>query len=102
MEVQFNQHIRFDAERIVTEIIHSCQDMRVLLLNLSPGQSLPAQTSSSSVSLLLLSGHGELLSGCDWVSAGPGTIRFYPPQEPHGVRAVSEPITVLATLAPRP
>lgn len=102
MEVRLDGHIRFDEDRVVIEIIHSCQDMRVMVINLSPGQTLPAHTSSSSVSLHLLAGQGELLSGDHWLSAGRGTIRFYPPHEPHGVRALSEPVTVLATLAPRP
>ncbi|MFZ5823562.1 MAG: hypothetical protein ACOY94_04405 [Bacillota bacterium] len=102
MEVRLERHTRYDPEQIVTEIVHSCQDMRVIVINLSPGQMLPAQTSSSSVSLQVVTGQGELLSGCDWVPSGPGTIRFYPPHEPHGVRATDQPVTVLATLAPRP
>lgn len=102
MEVRLSHHQRFATEHLVSEIIHSCQDMRVILINLNPGQVLPPQISSSSVSLHLLSGHGELLSGCDWAPAGPGTMRFYPPSEPHGARATTEPVTVLATLAPRP
>ena len=102
MEVRLERHIRYDTDRMVTEIVHSCQDMRVIVISLSPGQSLPAHTSSSSVSLHVVAGSGELLTGCDWVPAGTGTIRFYPPQEPHGVRAVDQPVTVLATLAPRP
>lgn len=102
MEVRLDRHTRFDDEKIVIEILHSCQDMRMMLINLSPGQGLPAHTSSSSVSLQVVAGNAELLSGCDWVPAGPGTIRFYPPQEPHGLRALTEPVTVLATLAPRP
>ena len=102
MEVRLERHTRYDPEQMVTEIVHSCQDMRVIVINLSPGQMLPAQTSSSSVSLQVVAGQGELLSGCDWVPSGPGTIRFYPPHEPHGVRATDQPVTVLATLAPRP
>lgn len=102
MEVRLARHTRFDPEQMVTEIVHSCQDMRVIVINLSPGQMLPAQTSSSSVSLQVVAGRGELLSGCDWVPSEPGTIRFYPPHEAHGVRATDQPVTVMATLAPRP
>lgn len=102
MEVKLDQYIRFADEHVVSEIVHSCQDMRVILINLRPGQTLPPHQSSSSVSLHLLAGRGELLNGCDWSTAEPGTIRFYPPDEPHGVRALTEPVTVLATLAPRP
>ncbi|HEY3364515.1 MAG TPA: hypothetical protein VGK74_05640 [Symbiobacteriaceae bacterium] len=102
MEVQIPQHMRFSDEHLVREILHSCQDIRVILINLKPGQELPPQTSSSSVCLQVVSGLGELLAGCDWTPAGAGTLRFYPPGEPHGIRAAAEPVSVLATLAPRP
>jgi len=102
MELRLDQHVRFSDDHIVSEILHSCQDMRVILINLRPGQSLPPHTSSSSVNLHVLAGECELLNGCNWQPASPGTMRFYPPNEPHGVRAGTEPASVLATLAPRP
>ncbi len=102
MQVKLCDHIRFSDDSVTSEILHSSQDMRVILINLGPGQSLPPQTSSSSVSIQVIQGRAELLSGCDWVETEPGTLRFYPPGEPHGVRAGDEPVSVLATLAPRP
>ncbi|MGE5674270.1 MAG: cupin domain-containing protein [Mycobacterium leprae] len=102
MEVELQRHNRFSDEHPVSEIVHSCQDMRVILINLLPGQVLPPHTSSSSVSLQIVAGRGELLNGCDWVEAETGTLRFYPSGEPHGIRATTEPLSVLATLAPRP
>lgn len=102
MEVRIPQHMRFSDEHPVTEILHSCQDIRVILVNLNPGQELSPSHSSSSVSLQVVSGEGELLSGCDWVPAKRGTMRFYPPGEAHGIRATHGPVSVLATLAPRP
>jgi len=102
MEVKLAEHIRYSPERMVMETIHSCQDMRVLMINLAPGQMLPPHTSSSSVILQVVSGRGEILTGGDWVPVEPGTVRFFPPQESHGIRATEEPVTVMATLAPRP
>lgn len=102
MEVQLPLHKRFAADQLVSEILHSCQDMRVILLNLMPGQSLAPQISSSSVSLHVISGRGELLVGCEWVPTAQGAIRFYPPGESYGIKATDEPVSVLATLAPRP
>lgn len=102
MQVRLDEHLRFAAAHPVAEILHSCQDMRVILMNLLPGQMLSPQTSVASVSLQVVSGVAELLSGCDWVTAPSGTIRFYPPSEPHGVRATTEKVSVLAVLAPRP
>ncbi|HYG57197.1 MAG TPA: hypothetical protein VD902_03915 [Symbiobacteriaceae bacterium] len=102
MEVKLRQHMRFEGSHMVSEVLHSCQDMRVILMNLMPGQVLEPHTSSSSVTLHLISGRGEFLCGSEWVPAESATVRFYPPGEIHGVRAVDEPISVLATLAPRP
>jgi quercetin dioxygenase-like cupin family protein len=102
MELNLQQHIRFHEDYPVSEILHSCQDMRVILINLLPGQVLPAHASSSTVSLQVVAGRGELLSGCDWAPAQAGTLRFYPPGEPHGIKAGEERLTVLAILAPRP
>lgn len=102
MEIRLDRHIRYSNEHLVSEILHSCQDMRMILLNLTPGQSLPPRTSSSSVSLQVVSGRGELLNGCDWVPAEQGSIRLYPPGEAHGIRAMDGPVSVLAVLAPRP
>lgn len=102
MELKLPQHMRFSEEQPVTEVVHSCQDMRVVVVNLLPGQELRPQSSSSSVSLQLIQGQGQLLCSSDWVTTGAGTIRFYPPAEPHGVRAVDEPVSVLMTIAPRP
>jgi quercetin dioxygenase-like cupin family protein len=102
MEVKLSQHVRYSDQNPVSEILHSCQDMRVIVINLLPGQVVDPHTSSSSVCLQVLSGTAELLSGCDWLAAEPGTMRFYPPGEAHGVRAISEAASVLAILAPRP
>lgn len=102
MEVTLEQHVRFAGNHVVSEVLHSCQDMRVILLNLQPGQEVAPHTSSSSVCLHVIRGNGELLVGNEWAPAGTGTLRFYPPGETHGIRATAEPMAVLATLAPRP
>ena len=102
MEVKLQQHMRFTGDQVAQEVLHSCQDMRVLLINLMPGQVVEPHTSSSSVSLHVVSGMGEVLCGAEWVSAETGTVRFYPPGEAHGLRCGAEPCSVLVTLAPRP
>lgn len=102
MEVSLTQHMRFDETQVVTEVLHSCQDMRVILLSLQPGQAVAPHTSSSSVCLHVIGGSGELLVGDEWAPTDTGMIRFYPPGESHGIRATAEPLVVLATMAPRP
>jgi quercetin dioxygenase-like cupin family protein len=101
VEVKLDRHKRFADQQPVSEVLHSCQDMRVILFHLQPGQAIEPHTSESSVSLHVIEGQGELLAGGDWAPAGAGTIRFYPPGEPHGVRATDSTLAVLATLAPR-
>lgn len=102
MQVRLIRPRKPSADGVSVEMIHSCQDMRVILMELSPGGEVPAATSSSSVSLQVVSGGCDLLAGCEWVPAEAGTIWFYPPGEPFGVRATDGPATVLATYAPRP
>lgn len=102
MEVKLEQHMRFAEDHVVSEVLHSCQDMRVILISLQPGQAVSPHTSSSSVCLHVIRGSGEMLVGCGWAPATTGMLRFYPPGETYGVRAESEPLVVLATLAPRP
>lgn len=102
MEIHLPEQIQFHDRRANVAVLHSCQDMRVLLINLLPGQSLEPHTSSSSVSLHVIAGTGDLYAGGDWVRATTGSIRFYEPNQPHGVRANTEPLTVLATIAPLP
>lgn len=102
MQVQLIRPPKPAADGVSAEMIHNCQDMQVVLIQLSPGGSLPVSTSSSSVSLQVVSGRCELVAGAEWVEARAGTMWFYPPGEPFGVRATDEPATVLATYAPRP
>lgn len=102
MELKLAHHIRFSDEHLVSEVLHNCQDIRVIILNLSPGQAMAPSISSSSVLLQVLSGRCDLLNGTEWVPAEAGTIRFYPPHESNGVRAMSERASVLAILAPLP
>lgn len=102
MQIKLDHHIRFSDEQPVSEVLHNCQDIRVVILNLSPGQAIAPSVSSSSVMLHVLTGRCELLNAREWMPAEAGTIRFYPPHESHGVRATSECATVLAILAPLP
>ncbi|MDF2630541.1 MAG: hypothetical protein K0R39_4372 [Symbiobacteriaceae bacterium] len=101
MEVKLAQHMRFSDDNVVSEVLHSCQDMRVVLFSLQPGQEMAPHTSSSSVCLQVLKGNGLMLVGHEWAPVETGSIRFYPPGEAHGVRATDGPLAVLATLAPR-
>jgi quercetin dioxygenase-like cupin family protein len=102
MEVKLSQHMLFAEEQVACEILHSCQDMRVVLFNLLPGQEVPPATSSSSVCFQVVSGEGRLLCGSEWVPGGLGTIRFYPPGELHGIRGTQGKLSILATYTPRP
>jgi quercetin dioxygenase-like cupin family protein len=83
-------------------LIHDAADVRLIVFRIAPGQAVPVHTSGSTVVLHVLSGSGTV-SGADGErSVAPGTVVAYEPGEPHGMRATTEELTLLATITPRP
>jgi quercetin dioxygenase-like cupin family protein len=83
-------------------LIHDTADVRLVVFRLAAGQAVPVHTSGSTVVLHVLSGSG-MVSGADGErQVDPGTVVTYEPREPHGMRATTEELTVLAVIAPRP
>ena len=81
---------------------HDAPDVRLVVFRIAAGQAVPVHTSAATVVLHVLSGSG-LVSGVDGereVSAG--MVIAYEPQQPHGMRAQAEELTLLAVIAPRP
>ena len=88
--------------RPAMSLMHDGTDARLVVFRIAAGQSVPVHTSGSTVVLHVLSGSG-LVSGSDGereVSAG--AVVAYEPQEPHGMRARTEELCLLAVITPRP
>ena len=88
--------------RPAMSLMHDGADARLVVFRIAAGQSVPVHTSGSTVVLHVLSGSG-LVSGSDGeLEVSAGTVVAYEPQEPHGMRARTEELTLLAFITPRP
>jgi quercetin dioxygenase-like cupin family protein len=89
--------------RPATAVIHDSDDVRLVVFRLAPGQQVPPHQSASTVILRVLDGSG-ILSGGEGAEqhCKPGDTVAYEPNELHGMRADSEELLLLATIAPRP
>lgn len=88
--------------RPATAIVHDAPDARVVVFRITPGQRVAPHTSRSTVMLSILAGSG-LVSGSEGERAvHAGDLVAYEPNELHGMRAVDEPLVLLAIIAPRP
>jgi quercetin dioxygenase-like cupin family protein len=88
--------------RPAMSLIYDGTDARLVVFRIAAGQSVPVHTSGSTVVLHVLSGSG-LVSGSDGeLEVSAGAVVAYEPQEPHGMRARAEELTLLAVITPRP
>ena len=95
-----------NPDRPATAILYDSNDARLVVFRLAPGQFVPPHRSTSTVSLLVLSGTGQL-SGEDGGEpitrdVKAGDIVIYDPKELHGMIALDEELLLLATITPRP
>ncbi len=90
------------SDRPAPTLLHSSTDLRVVMFHLKPGQAVPPHTSRSTVLLIVLSGRGTLQAGDEFSEAGPGDLVVVEPMQLHGMAAGSEPMSVLAAIAPCP
>jgi quercetin dioxygenase-like cupin family protein len=88
--------------RPATEILHDDASARVVMFNLKAAQQVPPHTSTSSVLVTVVSGHGEF-SGADVVThLAAGQSAVYEPGEIHGMTAGADGLRFLAIITPRP
>jgi quercetin dioxygenase-like cupin family protein len=89
-------------DRPATALVHDAPGARLVAFRIAPGQSVAVHTSPSTVVLHVLSGSG-LVSGPQGERAvEAGTVVAYEPDEPHGMRATSHELVLLAAITPRP
>jgi quercetin dioxygenase-like cupin family protein len=89
-------------DRPATALVHDSPDVRLVVFRIAPGQAVPPHTNSSSVVLHVLSGSG-LVSGAEGEQAvEAGAVVAFAPNEPHGMRATTSELVLLAAISPRP
>ena len=92
----------FHFGRPAMSVNHETPDVRLMVLRIAAGQAVPLHASPSSVLLYVLSGCGLVSSEDGDHAVHPGMLVAYEPGETHGMRAISEELVLLATIAPRP
>jgi quercetin dioxygenase-like cupin family protein len=96
------QAVAAHPSRPATAIIHDTPDARLVVFRIAAGQAVPVHTSASTVVLHILAGTG-LVNGAQGERAvSAGAIVTYEPREPHGMRATTGELVLLAVIAPRP
>jgi quercetin dioxygenase-like cupin family protein len=91
-----------NGNRPATSVIHDSDDARLVLFRIAPSQSVAVHTSPSTVVLTVLAGSGLVTGGTKDEEITAGDVVTYGPTEPHGMRAVTEELVILATITPRP
>jgi quercetin dioxygenase-like cupin family protein len=90
-----------DVQPHSPQVLRSADDARVVAINLPAGEELQEHEVHEHAYLVIAAGEVELEQGGDTVTAGPGTIAHWNPQERHEVRATSDALLALI-LAPWP
>jgi len=82
-------------------LVHDSPYFKIINFNFAPGQELPIHSHEieGQVSILVLEGEGEFLSGGAPLKAEAGDILICDIAEPHGIRSIS-PMRVVVTIAP--
>lgn len=89
-------------DRPATAIVHDGPDARLVVFRIEPGQIVAPHSSTSTVLLSIVSGHGVVSGASEERQVHAGDLVVYAPNELHGMRALEEQLVVLATIAPRP
>jgi quercetin dioxygenase-like cupin family protein len=77
-------------------------DARLIVFRIAPGQAVPPHASSSTVILTVVSGTGTVSGAEGDLEVAEGDVVAFGPREPHGMRATTTELVLLATIAPRP
>lgn len=87
--------------RPATAVIHDAPGVRLVVFRIEPGQQVAPHTSEATVLLTVLSGRGVVSGGDAEREVGPGDVIAYDPGELHGMRALAERFSLMATIARR-
>ena|SRR5688500_14144882 len=92
----------FNPAKPAMALVHDCDDARVVVFRIAPGQAVERHVTRSTVVMHVLSGTGTISGGDDERAVEPGMMLTFVPGEAHGMRASDDELVVLATIAPRP
>jgi quercetin dioxygenase-like cupin family protein len=94
--------ISTQPDRPATTLLHDAPDARLVCFRIAAGQAVPAHSNPSTVILTVLSGSGFVLGAEGERAVRTGDVAVYEPDETHAMRATSDELVLLATIAPRP
>jgi quercetin dioxygenase-like cupin family protein len=89
-------------ERPATGILFDAPEVRLVVFRIQPGQQVAAHTSPSVVILSVMAGSGLVTGATGERAVRTGDVVVFAPLELHAMRAVEEPLVLVATIAPRP
>lgn len=89
-------------DRAASELLHDEPSARVVAFHLDRGQEVREHTSESTVLVQVVSGRGTFTGDARELQLGAGDSVVYAPGEPHGMRAVDEPLRFIVIITPRP
>lgn len=87
------------AESIVSRTLYQSDTVRVILFGFAAGQELSEHTTPMVATLHFLSGRATVTLGPDSFEVGPGAWAQMPPKLPHSIRAHTEPVLMVLTMA---
>ena len=83
-------------------VVHDAPDARIIVFRIAAGQAVPVHTSASTVVLQVISGSGLVKGAEGERPVEAGAVVVYRPREPHGMRATTAELVLMAVIAPRP
>jgi quercetin dioxygenase-like cupin family protein len=90
-------------DRPATAMAHDSADARIVVFRIDPGQQVPVHTSTSTVILTVVSGHGTVVGQEGERAVRAGDMVAYSRGEPHGMSASDEEqLVIAAVITPRP
>ena len=88
------------ADSIVSQTIHSDQQVKTILFAFAAGQELSEHTSSQIATLYFVQGEADVTLGDEKMSAQAGTWIHMPPHLPHSILAKTPVLMLLTMIKP--
>ena len=90
-----------DVQPHQPQVLRSDDDARVIVINLPAGEELQEHEVHEHAYVIVADGEVQISQGGETITAGPGMLAHFVPQERHDVKATSD-ARLLLILAPWP